>query len=101
MRRAAKVDANQVAVVKKLRDCAVKVEVLSGVGQGVPDLLCGFRGVNVLLELKDGEKFPSDRKLTLDQKAWHESWPGQVDVVEDFDSAFAVVLREAKKAGRI
>lgn len=101
MRRAGNVDANQAAVVRKLRECAVKVEVLSDVGKGVPDLLLGFRGVNILLELKNGDKPPSARNLTADQKAWHESWPGQVDVVNDFDEAFAVVLREAQKAGRI
>ena len=55
-RAAGKVDANQAQIVKKLRDCAVKVEILSDVGKGVPDLLAGFRGVNVLLEVKDGDK---------------------------------------------
>jgi hypothetical protein len=101
MRRAGKVDANQAAVVKRLRDCAVKVEILSDVGKGVPELLAGFRGVNVLLELKDGDKAPSAQKLTADQVAWHASWPGQVDVVSDFDEAWAVIEREARKAGRI
>jgi len=99
MRRAGKVDANQAVVVRKLRDCAVKVEILSDVGKGVPDILCGFRGLNILLEVKDGAKFPSDRKLTADQVAWHASWPGQVDVVSDFDEAWAVIEREARKAG--
>ena len=101
MRRAGKVDGNQAEVVRKLRDCAVKVEVLSDVGKGVPDLLLGFRGINLLVELKDGSKPPSARSLTADQKAWHESWPGQVDVAEDFESAWAIVQREAQKAGRI
>ena len=101
MRRAGKVDANQAQIVRKLRDCAVKVEVLSDVGKGVPDLLCGFRGVNVLLELKDGDKPPSAQKLTADQVAWHESWPGQVDVVASFEEAWAVIEREARKAGAL
>lgn len=101
MRRAGKVDANQAEVVRKLRDCTVKVEILSDVGKGIPDLLCGFRGINVLLELKDGDKAPSAQRLTADQVAWHSSWPGQVDVVSSFDQAWAVIEREARKAGRI
>ncbi len=101
MRRAGKVDANQAAIVRKLRDCAVKVEILSDVGKGVPDLLAGFRGVNVLLEVKDGDKTASRRQLTADQVAWHESWPGQVDVVSTFEEAWAVIEREARKAGAL
>lgn len=101
MRRAGKVDANQAEVVRKLRGCAAKVEILSDVGKGIPDLLVGFRGINILLELKDGTKKPSARTLTADQKAWHASWPGQVDVVASFDEAWQVIEREARKAGAL
>lgn len=99
MRRVGKVDANQAAIVQRLRQCAVKVEILSDVGKGCPDILCGFRGVNVLLELKNGDKTASRQKLTADQVAWHQSWPGQVDVVSTFEEAWAVIEREARNRG--
>jgi hypothetical protein len=57
------------------------------VGKGVPDLLCGYQGRNVLLEIKDGSKPPSKRKLNPDQVEWHDKWRGQVCVVNNLDEA--------------
>ncbi|PLC06385.1 hypothetical protein CY658_04950 [Variovorax sp. RO1] len=74
MRRAAKIDANQTQVVSALRAAGVSVQSLAAVGNGVPDLLCGFRGKLSLLEVKDGSKVPSARKLTPDQVDWHAIW---------------------------
>lgn len=74
MRRAAKVDANQVQVVSALRAAGVLVLSLAALGKGVPDLLCAFHGRLVLLEVKDGHKVPSARKLTADQIEFHKEW---------------------------
>ena len=74
MRRAAKIDANQADVVTKLRDAGVLVLSLAALGKGVPDLLCAFHGRLVLLEVKDGNKVPSARKLTTDQVEFHKEW---------------------------
>jgi len=89
MRRAARVDANQSEIVAALRAVGVSVQPLHTVGKGCPDLLCGVRGTNLLLEIKDGNKPPSARKLTSDEAAWHESWRGQVAIVESVDEAIA------------
>jgi hypothetical protein len=78
MRQAAKIDANQPDIVKALKDAGMSVQILSAVGKGVPDLLVGFRGVNVLIEVKDGAKPLSAQKLTDDQANWHGAWAGQV-----------------------
>lgn len=91
MRRAAKIDANQPDIVASLRKAGVSVQPLHTVGGGVPDLLCGFRGNNALLEVKDGSKPPSARKLTGDQEQWHAAWNGQVAVVKDVDEALAAL----------
>lgn len=56
MRRAAAVDANQTAIIRALRKAGVSVQPLHTVGQGCPDIIAGFRGVNYLLELKDGSR---------------------------------------------
>lgn len=93
MRRAAKTDANQAEVVKAFRQIGATVQILSAVGKGCPDVLVGFRGVNVLVEIKDGSKVPSAQKLTADQVGWHEAWAGQVCVANSITDAVEQVIR--------
>ncbi len=91
MRRAARVDANQGAIVDALRAVGATVQPLATLGDGVPDLLVGFRLANYLLEVKDGEKVPSARKLTEDQELWHGAWRGQKQVVNSVDEALQAI----------
>lgn len=92
MRRSARTDANHAAVVKRLRAIGASVEDLSAVGGGCHDLAVGYHGRNIFLEVKDGTKPPSARKLTPDQLDWHARWRGQVTVVESADEAERVVF---------
>lgn len=94
--RAAKVDENQKQIVKVLRDMGCSVQHLHAVGAGCPDLLVGYKGFNILLEIKDGSKSPSRQKLTSDQHSWHLGWRGHVDVVNSVDSAILAVLTTAR-----
>ena len=91
MRRAAKVDANQSEIVAAFRKAGATVQPLHAVGLGCPDLLVGFRGVNYAIEVKDGAKPPSARKLTPDQVSWHDTWRGQVAVVKSIEEALALL----------
>jgi len=91
MRHRAKIDDNQPAIVKALEQIGCSVQSLAACGSGVPDLLVGYRGYNVLLEIKDGKKIPSKRKLTQDQTVWHVLWKGQVKVVETVEQAISAV----------
>jgi hypothetical protein len=91
MRRAGKIDRNQPEIVEKLREIGATVQILSAVGKGCPDLLVGFQGRNLLLEVKDGDLVPSARKLTPDQLGWHREWHGQVTVVDDWQMAVLAV----------
>lgn len=91
MRRAAKCDRNQPEVVKALRAVGCSVEFLHRIGSGVPDLLVGHKGSNILMELKDSQKPPSARQLTDDEKQWHAAWRGQVCVVSNISEALAAV----------
>jgi Holliday junction resolvase len=81
MRRAAKVDRNQAEIVKALRKAGATVQSLAAIGEGCPDVLCGFERQTVLLEIKDGTKPPSARELTPDQVQWHLNWRGGACVV--------------------
>lgn len=66
----AKVDANHGDVVTALRGVGAGVQSLAGVGDGCPDLLVAFRGAWHVLEVKDGSKPPSKRKLTPEEQMW-------------------------------
>lgn len=92
MRRAAKIDANQTQVVEALRAAGATVQSLAAVGQGVPDLLVGFQGKTLLMEVKDGRKPPSQRQLTEDQLKWHGAWRGgPVAIVDGPDAALRML----------
>ena len=69
--RAARIDANQPEIVAALRKAGAFVQILSAVGQGVPDLLVAFAGKWSLLEVKDSAQVPSAQKLTPEQITWH------------------------------
>ena len=73
MRRSAKRDANEPEIIAALRAVGCLVQPLSA--PGVPDLLVWSPWYGLmLLEVKDGSKPPSARKLTPEQVAWHTQW---------------------------
>jgi hypothetical protein len=95
MRRAARTDATQTAIVKALRGYGCSVAVLSGAGvPGLPDLaVCsppnehGMRLVG-WIECKDGDQPPSKRALTADQIAFWDEWRGcPMALVTDVEGA--------------
>lgn len=89
MRRRAAVDANQAAIVAALRKVGVSVQLLHEVGKGCPDAVCGISGRCYMVEIKDGSKPPSARRLTPAQLEWHRNWRGSVHVLTDVDQAVA------------
>ena len=92
MRRAAKIDDNQVAIVTALRQIGTDVLSLAAIGKGCPDLLCYRAPIGyTLLEIKDGDKSPSRRRLTEDQVRWHAHWRGPVHIVASVDEAIRAV----------
>jgi hypothetical protein len=70
--RAGKVDDNQRSVVMALRAIGCLVHHTHEAGGGFPDLLVGYRGRWLPVEIKDGSKPPSARKLTPRQVIWHD-----------------------------
>lgn len=75
MRRANRIDANQQQIVDALRAYGAYVRVVT-MGDGVPDLLVGYNGYTLLLEVKDGRKPPSARALTAAEKKFFDEWSG-------------------------
>jgi hypothetical protein len=93
-RFARNIDANHKAIVAALRASGASVEPVNGSRAGFPDLLVGIFGITELVEVKDGEKVPSKRRLNPAQTEWHRQWRGRpVVVVESVDEALALVAR--------
>ena len=72
------VDQNQKQIVAHLRMRGATVECLHAIGGGVPDLLVGWCGDNILIEVK----MPKG-KLNPMQCSWHGTWEGLAHVVHD------------------
>lgn len=94
MRRAARTDATQEPIVAALRKIGARAIYI----KEPVDLLVGYRNATVLLELKDGEKFSSERRLTKQQEEFIATWPGgPVYVVSSVDEALRVVIEAARQ----
>ena len=91
MRRAARTDANHAEIVRTLRALGCSVQDLSRVGEGCPDILVGVCGRNLLMEIKDGRKVASERKLNKRQEEWHAAWRGQRVVVESREQVIEII----------
>jgi Holliday junction resolvase len=91
VRRAARVDDNHKEISAALRKIGCSVLSLASIGSGCPDLLVGWRGRNMLLEVKDGSKSPSRRELTEDERRFMVEWNGSALVVYTVDDALSVV----------
>ena len=88
MRRAARTDATQAAIVAALRKIGCEVQDLSGVGKGVADLVAKLRFRVVFFECKT-----KGGKLTPHQVEWHRRWAPHVCVVQTPEEA----IREMTK----
>ena len=92
MRRAAKIDSNQNEIVDALRKIPnLSVQITSQLGKGFPDLVIGYKGLNYIVELKDGNKPKSAQKLTPDEELWHSKWNGQKAVCNSLDEILNII----------
>ena len=95
IRRAAKRDSNEPAIVDALKGAGAHVEKLNGGSDGLPDLLVGHRGSNFLIEVKHpiGEKGASKHstRLTDGQERWHGEWSGESHVARTAQEALWII----------
>ena len=82
MRKKARIDLNQKDIVGHLRTLGASVLHTHQLGHGAPDIVAGINGVNVLIEIKNG-----DKPLTTDEVLFHETWRGYVCVLRSLDDA--------------
>lgn len=74
-----------------LRRAGMRPISLASVGDGCPDILAGFRGLCIVLEVKDGA-----RALTIAERDFALTWPGPYAVVTSPEEAINAVLAHAK-----
>lgn len=83
MRRAARIDANQHELVQALKKIGAKCFYI----KEPVDLVVGFRGRSILLEVKRPGK-----PMTEAQKGFIATWPGEVHVCYTIDEAISAVV---------
>lgn len=88
--RARRTDANHAQIVAAFRKMGWSVLDLSAVGKGCPDLAIGKHGRTVLVEIKDGEKSPSKRRLTPAECEFFSAWRGDAVLVQDIEDAMVI-----------
>jgi len=82
-----KVDNNQLEIVKVFKSLGATVLNLSGVGKGCPDLLIGYKGISVLVEIKS-----KTGKFTEPQLKFMEQWRGgAVNRIDSVDGAIRLI----------
>ncbi len=80
MRHAAKVDVNQPEIVKAFRKAGASVKPVHQI-KGFVDILVGYCGIDQLVEIKDGTKPPSARKLSEAEQEFWDGWKGRKPVI--------------------
>ena len=102
MKKYGRTDGNQTPLIKELRKIpGLKVLILSSVGDGCPDFCVGWMGENYLFEAKNPAMPPSKRRLTADEKKFHNTWTGQVAVVLTLRDVLDALKIEGKQDGEI
>lgn len=82
-----KVDNNQLEIVKVFKSLGATVLNLSAVGKGCPDLLIGYKGISVLVEIKS-----KTGKFTEPQLKFMEQWQGgAVNRIDSIDGAIRLI----------
>ena len=90
MRRAARRDDNEKEIVAAMREAGAYVKAIND--EGLFDLLVCYRGETMLIEVKDGAKPPSARRLTEAEQKFHDEWPGSdLYIVNSVEEALSLL----------
>ena len=88
-RRAAKVDANQAEIVKTFRALGWYVLIISQL-KNCCDIIVSKNGRTIAVEIKDGSKPPSQRKLSTGELKFKNEWQGEYLLVESIDDVLEI-----------
>ena len=88
-RRAAKVDSNQSEVVKAFRDLGWYVLIISQL-KNCCDIMVSRNGRTIAIEIKDGEKPPSQQKLSDGEIKFRDEWQGEYQLINCIDDVIKI-----------
>ena len=83
-RRAARTDDNQTEVVACFRRLGWSVLIISQL-KNCCDIIVAKNGETIAIEIKDGSKPPSARKLSEGEQKFKDNWYGRWELVESID----------------
>ena len=86
--KAARTDANHTAIAAALRHCGATVHNTHRVGGGYADICAGIAGLNLLVEVKT-----ATGALNAKERAFHDTWRGQIAVVRTVEEAVRLAER--------
>lgn len=93
MRTKARKDSNHKYIVDGLRKFGASVLDISQL-KNCFDILVGYKGETHLMEIKDGSKPPSQRKLTEGEEKFMNEWKGsKYNIILSLDDAISVIKK--------
>ena len=89
MKRAARVDINQSEIVAAFRKLGWYVLIISQL-KNCCDIAVSKAGRTIMVEIKDGAKPPSQRKLTEGEQKFKDEWQGEWMLVESINDVIDI-----------
>jgi hypothetical protein len=91
MRKYGRRDDNHTDIVGTFRAIGFSVLDTANLGGGAPDLFVANHMATWAIEIKDGTKPPSARKLTPDEQKFRDTWQGRYAIIESANDVIALV----------
>jgi Holliday junction resolvase len=92
--RHGRVDKNQKQIVQELRQLGFSVAHISDIGKGLPDIIVGKNGINVLIEIK----LNWTKKLKPLEEKFFLEWKGQVNIATSAEEVLQIFDKSKKAA---
>ena len=89
MFRAARIDKNQPEIVKLFRKLGWYVLIISQL-KNCCDIIVSKNGRTIAVEIKDGEKPPSQQKLSAGELKFKDEWKGEYRLITCIDDVIAI-----------
>jgi hypothetical protein len=99
MRLKARKDENHNDIAELFIAAGASVHDTSRLGGGFPDMVISIYGINILIEVKDGNKSPSQQKLTPDEHKFLDKWKGWVEIVRNDQDALRIIKQAKETKG--
>jgi hypothetical protein len=87
----ARTDRNHKEIMRAFRTCGCEVEDTSRLGKGFPDMVVDVRGKLWLVEVKDGDKPKSAKRLTPAEVQFQKRFHAHYRIIESIDDVVGMV----------